>query len=92
MIYHYRHQSTEEESTESLLQLAWSGQCTQCHPLRDAYCGFLPSAGGGGPSVRDYSQTPSIQTRFLLYYYMRNFWNLIGLEQWYFSLILNTYM
>jgi len=27
-----------------------------------------------------------------LYYYMRNFWNLIGLEQWYFSLIWNTYM
>ena len=29
---------------------------------------------------------------FLLYYYMRNFCNLIGLEQWYFSLIWNTYM
>ena len=28
----------------------------------------------------------------LLYYYMRNFCNLIGLEQWYFSLIWNTYM
>ena len=27
-----------------------------------------------------------------LYYYMRNFYNLIGLEQWYFSLIWNTYM
>jgi len=27
-----------------------------------------------------------------LYYYMRNFCNLIGLEQWYFSLIWNTYM
>ena len=26
-----------------------------------------------------------------LYYYMRNFCNLIGLEQWYFSLIWNTY-
>ena len=24
---------------------------------------------------------------YLLYYYMRNFCNLIGLEQWYFSLI-----
>ena len=28
----------------------------------------------------------------LLYYYMRNFCNLIRLEQWYFSLIWNTYM
>ena len=28
----------------------------------------------------------------LLYYYMRNFCNLIGLDQWYFSLIWNTYM
>ena len=28
----------------------------------------------------------------VLYYYMRNFCNLIGLEQWYFSLIWNTYM
>ena len=28
----------------------------------------------------------------LLYYYMRNYCNLIGLEQWYFSLIWNTYM
>ena len=28
----------------------------------------------------------------LLYYYMRNFSNLIGLEQWHFSLIWNTYM
>ena len=27
-----------------------------------------------------------------LYYYMRNFCNLIGLKQWYFSLIWNTYM
>ena len=27
-----------------------------------------------------------------LYHYMRNFCNLIGLEQWYFSLIWNTYM
>ena len=27
-----------------------------------------------------------------LYYYMRNFCNLIGLEQWYFILIWNTYM
>ena len=26
-----------------------------------------------------------------MYYYMRNFFNLIGLEQWYFSLIWNTY-
>ena len=28
----------------------------------------------------------------LLYYYMRYFCNLIGLEQWYFSLTWNTYM
>ena len=28
----------------------------------------------------------------VLYHYMRNFCNLIGLEQWYFSLIWNTYM
>ena len=27
-----------------------------------------------------------------LYYYMRNFCNLIALDQWYFSLIWNTYM
>ena len=27
-----------------------------------------------------------------LYYYMRNFCILIGLEQWYFTLICNTYM
>ena len=27
-----------------------------------------------------------------LYYYIRNFCNLIGLEQWYFSSIWNTYM
>ena len=27
-----------------------------------------------------------------LYYYMKNFCNLIGLEQWYFSLVWNTYM
>ena len=29
---------------------------------------------------------------WFLYFYMRNFCNLIGLEQWYFSLIWNTYM
>ena len=29
---------------------------------------------------------------YTLYYYLRNFCNLIGLEQWYFSLIWNTYM
>ena len=28
----------------------------------------------------------------ILYYYRRNFCNLIGLERWYFSLIWNTYM
>ena len=28
----------------------------------------------------------------LLYYNIRNFCNLIGLEEWYFSLISNTYM
>ena len=28
----------------------------------------------------------------LLYYYMRNFCNLIGSEQWYYSFIWNTYM
>ena len=28
----------------------------------------------------------------LLYYYMRNFCNLTGVEQWYFSLIWNTYV
>ena len=27
----------------------------------------------------------------ILYYYMRNFCDLIGLEQWYFNLIWNTY-
>ena len=27
-----------------------------------------------------------------LYYYVRNFYNLIGLEQWYFSLMWNAYM
>ena len=27
-----------------------------------------------------------------LYYYMRNFCNFIGLEQWYLSLIWNTYL
>ena len=32
------------------------------------------------------------QLFILLYYYMRNFCNVIGLEQWYFSLISNTYM
>ena len=34
----------------------------------------------------------SITLLHLLYYYMNNFSNLIGLEQWYFSLIWNTYM
>ena len=35
----------------------------------------------------------SISWWFLsLYHYVRNFCNLIGLEQWYFSLIWNTYM
>ena len=33
-----------------------------------------------------------MQYFILLYYYMRNFCNLIGLEQRYFSLIWNTYM
>ena len=33
-----------------------------------------------------------IITILLLYYYMRNFCKLIGLEQWYFSLIWITYM
>ena len=28
----------------------------------------------------------------LYYYIMRNFCNLVGVEQWYFSLIRNTYM
>ena len=28
----------------------------------------------------------------ILYYYKRNFYNLIGLEQWYFNSIWNTYM
>ena len=31
MIYHYHHQSTEEQSTESLLHLAWSVWCARCH-------------------------------------------------------------
>ena len=31
-------------------------------------------------------------TLIISYYYMRNFWNMIGLEQWHFSLIWNTYM
>ena len=87
MIYHYRHQSTEEESTESLLQLAWSGQCTRCHPLRDAYCGFLPWGVGGGLQSGIIVKVRQYRHFFLLYYYMRNFCNLIGLEQWYFSLI-----
>ena len=34
----------------------------------------------------------SLMILHLLYCYMRNFCNLIGLEQWYFSLIWNTYM
>ena len=28
----------------------------------------------------------------VLYYHTKNYYNLIGLEQWYFSLIWNTYM
>ena len=41
-----------------------------------------------GPSLR--SPTPPYIRRYsvrTLYYYMRNVSNLIGLEQWYFSLI-----
>ena len=38
------------------------------------------------------SNTEVITLSHMLYYYMRNFCNLIGLEQWYFSLIWNTYM
>ena len=44
-------------------------------------------------TVYDVSCLSHISQEFsLLYYYMRNFCNLIGLEQWYFSLIWNTYM
>ena len=46
--------------------------------------------------VQLYTYTRSIQKQLIkydtLYYYMRNFCNLIGLEPWYFSLIWNTYM
>ena len=38
------------------------------------------------------SEWPNLLLIGTLYYYMRNFCNLIGLEQWYFSLIWNTYM
>ena len=34
--------------------------------------------------------TSDLKTHNCFYYYMRNFCNLIGLEQWYFSLIWNT--
>ena len=41
---------------------------------------------------QDYFKAFPPKGLFYLYYYMRNFCNLIGLEQWYFSLIWNTYM
>ena len=45
------------------------------------------------PSKTAYPVDNSRQTNNTsLYYYMRNFCNLIGLEQWYFTLIWNTYM
>ena len=62
---------------------------------------------GVDPRLLWISFTPGFYARFLmernththanlrfrpLYYYMRNFCNLIGLEQWYFTLIWNTYM
>ena len=37
-------------------------------------------------------QITACEMFYLLYYYTRNFCYFIGLEQWYFSLIGNTYM
>ena len=53
------------------------------------------------PSRNEVSDQISHESYFLVelngkfvsvYYYMGNFCNLIGLEQWYFNLIWNTYM
>ena len=45
-----------------------------------------------GPSLRSPTLPYIRYSVRTLYYYMRNFSNLFGLEQWYFSLIWNTYM
>ena len=45
-----------------------------------------------GSKVRNRDQTLAWCGLHVLYYYMRNFCNLIGLEQWYFSLIRGNYM
>ena len=46
---------------------------------------ILPPGGGGGGFGRE--KLIFFLKLHNLYYYIRNFCNLIGLEQWYFSLI-----
>ena len=45
-----------------------------------------------GEDVDKKDQVCVLYSLIYLYYYMENFYNLIGLEQWYFTLIWNTYM
>ena len=68
-------------------------------------CEAENSQSGGNPLVHEIqlnvegkymaigpSQSNAPIPLMILYYYMRNYCNLIGLEQWYFSLIWNNYM
>ena len=43
-------------------------------------------------TIKFYNYNTNDYILWHLYYYMRNNCNLIGLEQWYFSLSWNTYM
>ena len=60
-----------------------SGAGTRDEPLRTS---------AREATVRQHFYRAGSTVFYRLYYYMRNFCNLIGLEQWYFSLIWNTYM
>ena len=70
---------------------SFCGFCKQLRPIKRALCPttFLEIAVVQILLVHSICYTKKIsQTIFsLLYYCMRNFCNLIGLEQWYFSLI-----
>ena len=64
--------------------------------LRVRVASLVPCSEGVGVRIYSSMREGGEKNRNILlcylYYYMKNFCNLIGLEQWYFSLIWNTYM
>ena len=82
--------STEvEKLVRALYENNWN---MDIEPLSFVY--WAPPPPSPSPDRWQANKSPwwSLMILHLLYCYMRNFCNLIGLEQWYFSLIWNTYM